>query len=641
MAIAARRFQRAARITGQGSGVSPTTDAGSVPVGLAAYSVPSGALYVATSGNDTSGTGAIGAPYRTLAKALTAVASGGAIVVRQGVYHEGSTSPTSAIGLQVTRNNIIIQNYPNEAVWFDGSSVQTGWTQSGATWYIPWTKVFDHSPTSTSGADDGTDAGWKWINDNYPAAPFPEQVFIDGVPLIQVTTLAACTAGTFFVDGTTAGNKQFTPTRIYIGSNPAGKTVAATDMHVFMNLGAGYTNLTFRGIGIRRYGNALPQYAVFRFDGNNNVSNSLIENVVIEDVATMALTANQCHNNTIRHVTISRAGYRALGGYRADNLVFDKVLVEYTNTENFNSSPDSGSVKVTQSQHVTVSNSVFRDNKCKGVWFDMSVYDMKVYNCDFLRTKDTCAFFEISGTGICANNLFVDCPSEAIKVNNTDNMQIWNNTIVNCGSLAQRLTPDTSNLGNSDRRPFAVYQENRKPNNTSYGLDGRYPLSNSMYTTYMTWEIHAIDIYNNIVADTPSNAYAIFCIDDQQLQSGGTNRLLASYGVNMDANIYHWTTAPTTTFPYPYIFPPASVGGNNPVVYSTHTAMRTGTGLNTNGTEINPKSSGLSNASPVDSSYEVTAAQAGLHATSVALNSTIATLIGQSAGVKHAGCWRS
>ncbi|QQS17879.1 right-handed parallel beta-helix repeat-containing protein [Candidatus Saccharibacteria bacterium] len=318
--------------------------------------------------------------------------------MRAGVYHEGGTNHVSAIGVQVNKNNLTIQNYPGEAVWFDGSSVQTGWTQSGATWSIPWTKVFDHSPTSTSGAADGSTPGWQWINANYPAAPFPEQVFIDGVAQTQVTSLGACVPGTFFVQGTTT-NMIFSPTSLYIGTNPAGKTVNVTDLHNFLNLGVGYTGLTLRGFGVRRYGNALPQYSALRFDGNNNTTNCLLENVVMEDIATMAFSSNQCHGNVIRHVTVRRAGYRALGGYRSDNLLFEKFLVEFTNTENFNSSPDSGVIKVTQSQHVTVHGSIFRDNKCKAVWFDMSVYDMNVYNNDFLRNKDTDAFFEISGTG--------------------------------------------------------------------------------------------------------------------------------------------------------------------------------------------------------------------------------------------------
>lgn len=642
MSIAARRLLRAVPAapppTGGGS---PTADAGSLPVGAASYTVPADAIYVATTGNDTTGSGTQAAPYRTLVKALSVAVSSKTIVMRGGVYHEGGSNPTSAIGVQVSKNNITIQNYPGEAVWFDGSSVQAGWTPSGSTWSIPWTKVFDHSPTATHGAADGSTPGWQWINANYPCAPFPEQVFIDGVAQTQVGSLAACTAGTFYVAGSTASDFTFTPTTLYIGSDPTGKTVNVTDLHQFLNLGSGYTGLTVRGIGIRRYGNALTQYAVFRFDGNNNVAGGLMEHVVIEDVAGQATSSNQCHGNTFRHVTVRRAGYGGMAAHRSDNLTYDGVLVEFTNTENFNSSPDSGAAKITQSQHITIKNSIFRDNKCKGVWFDMSVYDMNVYNNDFLRNKDTNVFFEISGTGVCANNLFADSPAEAIKINNTDNMRIWNNTIVRCADLSQRLNPDTSNLSNGDRRPLAVYQETRRPANTSYGLDGRYPLSDPMYTTYMTWVIGNLDIYNNIVASTPANAYAQFCIDDQQVASGGASgQLLASYGALMNNNVFHWTSAPTTSYPYPYIFPPTSTTSSTPVVYSTHAQMVSGTGLNAGGLEINPKGSGTANASPLDAAYAVTPGYASLHTTAAGLPSDIAALVGQSTGTKHAGCWR-
>ncbi|QQS17880.1 hypothetical protein IPL68_04430 [Candidatus Saccharibacteria bacterium] len=162
-----------------------------------------------------------------------------------------------------------------------------------------------------------------------------------------------------------------------------------------------------------------------------------------------------------------------------------------------------------------------------------------------------------------------------------------------------------------------------------------------MYGTFMTWQINDIDIHNNIVVDTPANAYAQFCVDDQQVQSGGTNQLLASYGVVMDGNVFHWTSAPSSSYPYPYIFPPTTIGVSTPVVYTTHAAMVSATSINPNGTEINPKNSGTSLPSPIDSSYVVKRAHAGLHTNATALAPTIATLIGQTAGTKHAGAWRS
>ena len=112
-----------------------------------------------------------------------------------------------------------------------------------------------------------------------------------------------------------------------------------------------------------------------------------------------------------------------------------------------------------------------------------------------------------------------------------------------------------------------------------------------MYSTYMTWQINDITLNNNVVANTPANAYAMFCIDDQQTNTGGTNQLLSEYGAVMNGNIFHWSSPPSSTPPYPYIFPPPSVPSSSPVVYATHVQMSQATGLNSSGAELNPKGS--------------------------------------------------
>lgn len=59
---------------GPGTDPEPTEapQFGSVPVGAASYAVPtSNVIWVATTGNDTSGTGSSAAPYRTVGRALS------------------------------------------------------------------------------------------------------------------------------------------------------------------------------------------------------------------------------------------------------------------------------------------------------------------------------------------------------------------------------------------------------------------------------------------------------------------------------------------------------------------------------------------------------------------------------------------
>jgi hypothetical protein len=88
--------------------------------------------YVATTGNDTTGTGAIGAPYRTINKGLTVLAAGDTLLVRAGTYIERiGNNNRNAIpsGLDAARPTTIAA-YPGappfEVVTLDGSGGSRG-----------------------------------------------------------------------------------------------------------------------------------------------------------------------------------------------------------------------------------------------------------------------------------------------------------------------------------------------------------------------------------------------------------------------------------------------------------------------------------------------------------------------------------
>src|SRR5690606_32127662 len=84
-----------------------------------AYPIPSGALYVSPSGND-SHNGSAASPFRTVQRAVNAAPAGATIVLRQGEYREKVT---------ITNKRLTLQPYPHEQVWLKGSDVVTGWVQ--------------------------------------------------------------------------------------------------------------------------------------------------------------------------------------------------------------------------------------------------------------------------------------------------------------------------------------------------------------------------------------------------------------------------------------------------------------------------------------------------------------------------------
>jgi len=600
------------------SGSDPAASAGALPVGTASYTVPAGAIFASPNGNDTSGSGTQANPYKTAAKALSVLGAGGTVVLRAGVYHEGGVGTAGVSGIEIFDNNSTVQNYPGEAVWFDGSYQATNWTQEGANWSTPFTTAFDHSPTWTRGADDSSVAFYGFINPTYPCAAWPEQVFVDGVQLQQVNALNLVSATTFYVAGSLTGgtgsNKyDFNPTKIYIGINPVGHEIRVSDLQTCMTAWSGTTGVTIRGIGVRRYATSMPQAACLKMSGSGGV----LENVHIEDIATSGANSTN-PNNTFRRVTALRCGNRGFAAYRSDNFILDGVRAEFCNSEHFNYAPECGGMKVGASRHVIVRNSVFSRNYAKGLWFDVSVDEPIVYNCNFIDNEHYGVFFEISANGIAANNLIKGSPNAGLIVNNTDNMRLWNNTIVDCGGNTQA----------SDVRPLAIYQDDRRPfpAGAIFGRDTRQ--DDAYYQTVMTWEISQIEIYNNVVAQPRNGTQGIFCIDDTQRNTGDA-RLLSAYGVGMDGNVFHWATQPS----YPYILPPLTQGGANPATYQSHTAFVSATGLDSNGSQIVP-------VSPLDADCIVDATNENLHAKAGGLPADIALLISQPVGTKHAGCWR-
>ena len=110
--------------------------AGSATPGTTTYQVPDAALFVSSAGHD-SNPGSRAAPLRTTARAIALATSGSTIVLRGGTYHEAITIP---VGKKLT-----IQSYPNEEVWFDGSSIIGTWTSDGGAWRGAWGAEFDAS----------------------------------------------------------------------------------------------------------------------------------------------------------------------------------------------------------------------------------------------------------------------------------------------------------------------------------------------------------------------------------------------------------------------------------------------------------------------------------------------------------------
>ena len=554
--------------------------AGAAPVGSTTYTVPPDSIHVSPSGND-SNSGVASAPVRTIQKGVSIASTGGTVVVRAGVYRE-----TVTINKAVT-----VQNYPKEAVWLDGSMPVTGWVADGEIWRRSgWNTRFDSSPTYTQGAPDSSDANWSFVNVNeYPMAAHPDQVFINGAPLQQVKTRGLVTSGTFYSDERTS--------ELFIGSNPNGQTVEASTIVKAMSVRG--ANSIIRGVGIRRYSPSVFHMASITIEQPGVT----FENVVVANAATTGLSVLR-ENVRLNQVTIIDSGMLGIHARFADNLQLSKVLSSRNNTEHFNIAPVSGGMKLHQSRGIKVVNSRFSGNYGHGFWEDMSVYNTVIRQSDFSENKGTGLFLEISAKAVVGDNTFVGNGEFGIKVNNTSDVKIWNNTF------------------SGGRRPVNVVQDSRRnTNRKDPAVDPRV----SFPDPEMPWILGAVAIHNNVIVNAATSADCLLCVEDY---SG--SKSAEQMGISANGNVYGRTSALQPKW--------VSVWSRadknpNPLVFLTLKDFTATTGQETRGRE-------LMGSSIIDKELKLVASVSSQSADiAEALPADVAVVIGRPAESRHLGHW--
>lgn len=551
--------------------------AGAAKIGTASYAVPAGAVHVAPWGTD-SASGRADRPVRTLGRALTAAPAGGTVVLRGGVYNQ-----QAAIDKPVT-----IQNHPGEAVWLDGSTTVRGWVRDGKRWrHDGWTTRFDHSPTYTRGAPDLKVKDWQFLNPAHPMAAHPDQVWIDGRRLTQAASLKDVAPGRFFVDEARS--------RLYVGSDPSGATVAASNRAQALNIRA--PGVVVRGIGIRRFAPSVWHVGGITIEKPNSV----FENVHVHDMATTGISV-LASGVQLRNVTVAYSGMLGIHGRYADRLSLVNVLARRNNLERFNIAPVSGGAKIGQSRDLTVTDSDFSDNYGPGFWADLSVYNSRFRGSHFNRNSGDGLFLEISARAVVGNSLFLHNRRDGIKVNNTSNVRIWNNTFV----------------GNS-RSIWLAQDGRRNTNRSDPAVDPRRPWPDPA----MPWQLDNVMLGNNVIGLPRSTATCILCVEDYSHRESA-----AAMRIRADGNVYNRTSAAA-----PRWLAVWSRGRGDPAVFTTLSGFRAKTRQEARGREYVGRPV-VSTTGVLSRSVRAQTDRIGLR-----LPADVAGAIGRPAGTRHLGAW--
>lgn len=421
--------------------------------------------YVATNGNDTTGTGTISAPFATIKKAESVSANGDTIVVRGGTY--GVTANVTTID----RSNLTIIAYPGETPVFDGSiAAPTATITEGTLKYFSYQPVpagtgkgvvITNLPSATFSGTTPTgqaaERGWRCVTGNTTytthVAPttadpdgcgansakvitgyYPDQVWVNGTALVQVLEKSLVVPGKFWLDRTDATDAAPGMTNLYLSATDAAdmaKVRVSSSKDTILIVSA--ANVKISGIKII---NNSPTWSKDTVILNNNFGT--IENVVLESNTSNALSisrgntlATLATGNTVKNTTITRSSWTGMGLYYNDDTTLDSILINYTEPHlEFYNSPQRGAIKATKSDRTRILNSAFENNGL-AVWFDQSNYKTDIAGNRFTSNSDSAVFYEISHGLTLVNNLMIgNSTSSTLRLAGSSGMKIVNNTIV-------------------------------------------------------------------------------------------------------------------------------------------------------------------------------------------------------------------
>ncbi|MHA7191247.1 right-handed parallel beta-helix repeat-containing protein [Arthrobacter sp. MDT2-16] len=498
------------------------TGTGAAPIGTTAYAIPEDALFVARTGSDTA-RGSEDAPLRTIRAAIREAVSGQTIVVREGSYHEVVKIPTT--------KQIILQSYPDEEVWLDGSVPVSGFTAEGRAFVTEgWTAEFDASPTYSRGSADGTTPGWTFVDPERPMAAHPDQVWVNGAAQRQVGSLDEVTPGSFFVD--------YRSDRLYLGSDPSGKQVRASALGKAVSIQSAGSAL--KGIGVRKFAPSVPNMGAVTVESNDIT----VENVVIEETSVTGLAVSG-PDARLKGVTLTQNGMLGASATYADGLSAIDLKVVDNNTEGFNHSPAAGGFKIGRTRTVHVQDSLFKANDGTGLWFDESVQDLTASGNDVIGNSGHGISVEISAQAVVANNVVAENEGHGVKINNTSDVQVWNNSFIGNG------------------RPINIVQDSRRA--ADYETPGRDP-RRLFPDPSMTWINGPITLRNNVVAGTRGNC--LLCVEDYGQELSAEDMEVTTAG-----NVFHRASGSDPAWLVIW-----SRGAGDPAVYTTLGSFRNETG---------------------------------------------------------------
>jgi len=425
--------------------------------------------YVDTNDTDASddNPGSEEEPWKTIYKAGEVLTAGDVVLVKGGTYRPAiPRNPSQVVRIYNEGTGpydmITFAAYPGDSVTIKGSFVYSDWLHDTG-------NIYKHDHHSYKRADPAVHT--NLVTDYW------DLVMVDGTELLQqVRFKADMTPGTFWVDFDQSPAEDDTM-HIWLSdsSDPAGHNVEVAVRPVaFWPVNEGMDYIRIKGFKFEHFTSSGQAGAVqFR-----NSTGWLFENNEIVWVNGIGLSCSGWEH-TVRNSTFNDCGNVGLYADANDvsnpqpqHLLIENNEFRRNNWKNYPMGWQSGGIKGGWVSYSMIRNNIFTDNNGPGLWLDVGIYEVDVYN----------NYFD--------NNAFM-----AIRLEVDQYVDVYNNIIMNT-----RPNPDN----NHQCGVYIVGDHNRVFNNVFYNEEIAFYLwhePNLSYPYYVYDGTHDNEIYNNIFID--------------------------------------------------------------------------------------------------------------------------------------------
>ncbi len=285
---------------------------------------------------------------------------------------------------QVTiSKSITLQGQPGAEI--RGSDVWTAWSPSGSTWTSALTvPVFYAHGSCVAGT-----ARCLW----------PEQVFLDGQPLLQVATSTVPAGGQFSLDGAR---------HVVLGSDPTGRTAEVTVRDHWVRVNSSDATVA----GFRMYHSANDaQDGGILIGGYGQPARDrvTIRDNVLSDAHGAVVEAYGGSGLRILNNELFRGGQQGLGlgGPGGSGSLVQGNRIHDNNTEGFEPGWEAGGMKATLQTGLTLDANEVWGNVGPGLWLDVQCKDAILSNNSVHHNANAGLFFEVSyGAKIYGNKVW-------------------------------------------------------------------------------------------------------------------------------------------------------------------------------------------------------------------------------------------